>query len=346
MNTELESLEDSRPVVLIVDDSPESIDILRGALGDIFRVKAAIRGRIALEIVEADPPDLVLLDVMMPDLDGYEVCRRLKADPKTAAIPVVFVTTLSQVGSEALGIELGAIDYITKPYVASLVRARVRTHVALYRQQRSLETLVRERTRELQETRLEIIRRLGRAAEYRDNETGMHVMRMSHISRILAVRVGMRDDEAELLLQAAPMHDIGKIGIPDRVLLKPGALNAEEWEIMKQHTVIGAQIIGEHPSELMQMARMVALRHHERWDGTGYPNGLVGEQIPAAARVVTLADAFDALLSKRPYKAAWTLDDTLELVRQQRGKQFDPAAVDALLACVAECVSVRDAYRD
>ncbi|MFZ5892013.1 MAG: HD domain-containing phosphohydrolase [Myxococcota bacterium] len=335
-----------KPVVLIVDDSPESIDVLRGALGDLFQVKAAIRGRVALEIVASDAPDLVLLDVMMPDLDGYEVCRQLKANPDTASIPVIFVTTLSHVGSEARGIELGAIDYITKPYVASLVRARVRTHVALHRYQRSLEEQVRERTRELRETRLEIIRRLGRAAEYRDNETGMHVMRMSHISGLLGRRLGMNDAQAELLLQAAPMHDVGKIGIPDSILLKPGALTPDEWAIMKQHTSIGAQIIGDHPSELMQMARMVALRHHERWDGSGYPDGLAGTQIPLAARIVAIADAFDALLSRRPYKQPWTLGDTLALFRDQRARQFDPEGVDALLASVDECVAVRDRFKD
>jgi putative two-component system response regulator len=342
----LERSTGSKPVVLIVDDSPESIDILRGALGDLFQVKAAIRGRVALEIVTHDLPDLVLLDVMMPDLDGYEVCRQLKANPATASIPVIFVTTLSHVGSEARGIELGAIDYITKPYVASLVRARVKTHVALHRHQRSLEEQVRERTRELHETRLEIIRRLGRAAEYRDNETGMHVMRMSHISGLLARRVGMTSAQAELLLQAAPMHDVGKIGIPDSILLKPGKLTEPEWAVMKQHTTIGAQIIGDHPSELMQMARTVALRHHERWDGSGYPDGLAGETIPLAARVVAIADAFDALLSQRPYKRPWSLEQTLGLFRDQRGAQFDPAGVDALFASVDECVAVRKRFSD
>ena len=336
----------AKPVVLIVDDSPESIDILRGALGDLFQVKAAIRGRVALEIVMNDLPDLVLLDVMMPDLDGYEVCRQLKANPSTASIPVIFVTTLSHVGSEARGIELGAVDYITKPYVASLVRARVKTHVALHRNQRSLEEQVREHTRELRETRLEIIRRLGRAAEYRDNETGMHVMRMSHISGLLARRLGMNEAAAELLLQAAPMHDVGKIGIPDSILLKPGKLTPAEWEVMKQHTTIGAQIIGDHPSELMQMARIVALRHHERWDGSGYPDGLAAEAIPLAARIVAIADAFDALLSQRPYKSPWSLADTLALFQDQRGRQFDPAGVDALLSTVDECMAVRKRFSD
>ncbi len=335
-----------KPVVLVVDDSPESIDILRGALCDLFQVKAAIHGRLALDLVAKAPPDLVLLDVMMPDMDGYEVCERLKANPETAAIPVVFVTTLSHVGSESRGIELGAVDYITKPYVASLVRARIRTHIALYRQNQSLEALVRTRTRELSDSRLDLIRRLGRAAEYRDNETGMHVLRMSHISRLLGLRLGYSESRAELLLHAAPMHDVGKIGIPDRILLKPGKLDADEWEIMKRHTLIGAEILGEHQSDLMQLARTVALRHHERWDGSGYPGGLAGDQIPGEARVVAVADVFDALLSRRPYKPPWSLEETLKLLRSQRGQHFDPAIVDALLGALDECVALREKYHD
>ena len=336
----------NKPVVLIVDDSPESIDILRNALGELFQVKAAIHGRVALELIAHSPPDLVLLDVMMPDLDGYQVCERLKADPKTAAIPVVFVTTLSHVGSEARGIELGAVDYITKPYVASLVRARIRTHIALYRQNQALERLVEERTKELRDTRLEVIRRLGRAAEYRDNETGMHILRMSHISRLLALALGESEAEADLLLQAAPMHDVGKIGIPDRILLKPSALDPDEWEIMKRHTVIGAELLGQHDSELMQTAATVALRHHERWDGSGYPGGLREGEIPRAARIVAVADVFDALLSRRPYKQPWSLTDALGHIDAQRGRHFDPSAVDALHARLDDCVAIRARYRD
>jgi putative two-component system response regulator len=315
-------------------------------LGADYQVKAAIHGSIALELVHLAPPDLILLDVMMPDMDGYEVCRRLKQDPRSAKIPVIFVTTLSDVGSEARGLELGAVDYVTKPYVPSLVRSRVRTHIALHRQNQSLEGLVQQRTTELLETRLEIIRRLGRAAEYRDNETGMHVMRMSHIARLLSLRIGMSEAEAELVLQAAPMHDIGKIGIPDSILLKPGKLDPHEWEIMKRHTVIGAEILGDHPSELMRTARTVALRHHERWDGTGYPDGLAGESIPLVARVVALADVFDALLSVRPYKSAWTVENTVAHLEREAGRHFDPRCVSAMLEILNECLAVRAAYSD
>jgi cyclic di-GMP phosphodiesterase len=336
----------NKPTILVVDDAPESIDVLRGVLGGEYRVKAAIHGVIALKLIEATPPDLILLDVMMPEMDGFEVCQRLKAEPATAQIPVIFVTTLADAGSEGRGLELGAVDYLTKPYVPALVRSRVKSHLALYHRHLSLEHEVRLRTRDLSETRLEIIHRLGRAGEYRDNETGMHVLRMSHIARLLARRLGMSEAESDLLLQVAPMHDIGKLGIPDRILLKPGKLTPEEWELMKQHTRIGAEIIGNHPSELMQAARMIALRHHERWDGSGYPDGLRAEAIPAMARVVAVADVFDALLSARPYKEPWSIAATVEEFKAQSGRHFEPSAVDSLLAILPECLELRERFRD
>ena len=335
-----------RPVVLVVDDAAESIDVARGVLGGEFQVKAAISGAKALDVIGQSPPDLVLLDVMMPDMSGYEVCRDLKSNPKTAQIPVIFATTLSDPDSEARGLELGAVDYVTKPYVPALLRSRIRTHIALFKQHVLLEHLVEERTRELLETRLEIIRRLGRAAEYRDNETGMHVLRMSHISRTIAVSSGMSAENAALVLQASPMHDIGKLGIPDRILLKPSKLDPDEWEIMKQHTSIGAAIIGDHPSELMVVARRVALYHHERWDGSGYPEGLAGEAIPLEARVVALADVFDALLSDRPYKRAWPVEDSVRYFREQSGLHFEPRLVTALLDNLSVCLAIRSQFAD
>jgi len=334
------------PTLLIVDDAPESIDVLRAVLGHEFRLRVALNGVKALEIVEAVNPDLILLDVMMPELDGYETCRRLKQKPRTANIPIIFLTTLSESDSQLKGLELGAVDYITKPFAAPLVRSRVRTHVSLHRHQMELVELVNERTRELMETRLEIIRRLGRAAEYKDNETGMHVLRMSHMTRLLARSCGMSEIQTELLFQASPMHDIGKIGIPDRILLKPGKLDADEWEMIKRHTTIGAEIIGEHPSELIVLARLVALRHHEKWDGSGYPGGLKGEDIPIEARIVALADVFDALLSVRPYKPAWSLDDTMKYVFAQRGQHFDPAVIDAFVQVLPDCLRLRETYKD
>ena len=259
---------------------------------------------------------------------------------------MLFITAKEAPEDEQKGFDLGCVDYITKPISAPSVRVRVRTHLALHDQNRELEAKVRERTRELQASRLEIIQRLGRAAEYRDNETGMHVIRMSHAGWITALELGMPAGEAELLLQASPMHDIGKIGIPDRVLLKPGKLDAEEWAIMRRHPEIGHGIIGSHPSTLLQMAATVALAHHEKWDGTGYPNRLAGEAIPLVGRIVAVADVFDALTSVRPYKPAWPLADVVAELKLQSGRQFEPRIVDAFLARLPDILAATAEYRD
>jgi putative two-component system response regulator len=283
---------------------------------------------------------------MMPGMDRYEVIRRLKANPLTRRIPVLFITAKETPEDEQKGFDLGCVDYITKPISAPRVRARVRTHLALHDQNRALEAAVRDRTRELQETRLQIIQRLGRAAEYRDNETGMHVIRMSHASQIIALELGLPGQEAETLLTAAPMHDIGKIGIPDRVLLKPGKLDAEEWAIMRRHPEIGHGIIGSHPSPLLRMAAEVALTHHEKWDGNGYPRGLRGEEIPQVGRIVAVADVFDALTSVRPYKPAWTVEAAVEELKRGSGTHFQPQVVEAFLARLEDILAVTSAYRD
>jgi len=314
--------------VLAVDDIPDNLDVLTGVLRPEYRVKAATSGARALAIAAAEPmPDIILLDIMMPGMDGYEVCRQLKADPRTAPIPVIFVTAKDSEDDERLGFELGAVDYITKPISPAIVQARVRTQLALYDQNRVLEQRVRERTAELDETRLAIIRRLGRAAEYKDNETGLHVVRMSHYSRLMAAELSTDAEWVSMLFNAAPMHDIGKIGIPDHILRKPGRLNDEEWQLMRQHPRFGAEIIGDHPSPLMQMSRDIALNHHEKWDGSGYPNGLAGEAIPLEARIITIADVFDALTTERPYKKAWSVEDAMAVLEQDAGSHFDAELV-------------------
>ncbi|QSX30666.1 response regulator [Shewanella cyperi] len=332
--------------ILVVDDTPENIDILVGILGDEYKVKVAIDGPRALALAQKALPDLILLDVMMPGMNGYEVCRRLKQEPLTSHIPVIFVTALSEVEDETQGFALGAVDYITKPVSAPIVKARVRNHLALYDQKRLLEQQVAERTRELEQTRFEIIRRLGRAAEYKDNETGLHVVRMSHYARLLAEQLGLPPKYCELLYNAAPMHDIGKIGTPDAVLKKPAKLEADEWQVMQQHAEIGAEIIGEHDDPLLEMSRRIALTHHEKWDGSGYPKGLKGTDIPIEGRIVAIADVFDALTSIRPYKQAWSIEDTMALLEREAGKHFDPELVAQFKLILDKVIAVRDKYME
>ncbi len=334
-----------KQTILVVDDTPENIDVLSGLLRPEFRVKAALNGPRALQIAQAQPqPDLILLDIMMPGMDGYQVCRELKTDPRTHHIPVIFVTALSEVEDEAKGLSLGAVDYITKPVSPPIVLARARTQLALYDQNRQLERRVRERTEELVETRLEVIRRLGRAAEFKDNETGLHVIRMSHYARLLAEALGVGPDWSELLFNAAPMHDVGKIGVPDRILLKPGPLDDDEWAVMRQHPVYGAEIIGEHDSALLQLSREIALNHHEKWDGSGYPEGLEAAGIPLSARIVAIADVFDALTTARPYKKAWKVEDAVRHIQQQAAIHFDPELVPLFSEMLPDMLEIRGRY--
>lgn len=320
--------------LLLVDDEPANLQVLRNILSDHYRLLFARDGERALELGRQERPDLILLDVMMPGLSGYDVCEALKQHDSTAGIPVIFVTALAAAEDEARGFDLGAVDYITKPVSAPIVRARVRNHLSLVR------------VDELVQTRLAVVQRLGRAAEYKDNETGLHVIRMSHFSRLIALEAGMGDAWADTLLNAAPMHDVGKIGIPDAILQKPGKLDAAEWAVMQSHAEIGAEIIGTDGSELLNMAREVALSHHEKWDGSGYPRGLQGEAIPIAARIVALADVFDALTSERPYKKAWSVDDAIALIRDQSGHHFDPRLVDAFLRCLPAILEVRERWHE
>lgn len=307
------------PLILAVDDEATNLQLLRQILQDQYRLLFAKDGARALELAHQEKPELILLDVMMPGMTGYEVCRALKADAATAAVPVIFVTALSDACDEVIGFEAGAVDYITKPVSPPIVRARVRNHLSLVR------------IEELRQTRLEIVQRLGLAAEFKDNETGLHVIRMSHYARLLGLATGMSETEADDLLHAAPMHDVGKIGIPDRILKKPGPLDADEWEIMQTHASIGGDIIGHHPQGMLKMAHEVAMTHHEKWDGSGYPHGLAGEAIPLVGRIVAIADVYDALTSARPYKAAWPVEEAIRYLEVQRGAHFDPQLVDLFL---------------
>ena len=329
--------------MLVVDDEPQNIDLLRTILSPHYLVKVARDGNKALEIVLSNtPPDLILLDILMPNMDGYEVCRRIKAEPTRKQIPIMFVTAMDEQEDEEFGLSLGAKDYITKPFSPSVILARVKTHLALYDQTRELERLVDLRTQELQDSRLQIIKRLGRAAEFRDNETGQHVGRISHYSREIALASGMDEITAQKLFLASAMHDIGKIGTPDYVLFKPGKLDEAEWTIMKEHATQGAEILGNHPDELLQMARIVALSHHEKWDGTGYPRGLKGAEIPRIGQIVALADVFDALTSQRPYKQPWPVEQAIATIQTAAGVQFDPDLMAPFMAAIPEILRIKE----
>lgn len=312
----------------------------------------ANNGKTGLEMFALHHPDIVLVDLTMPVMDGLEFIERLRLT--SPAQPVIVISGTGNLQSAVDAVHMGVWDFVTKPILnmaalehtvrRCIERARLKQENEKYRLH--LEQLVDERTAELTRTRQQIVERLGRAAEYRDNETGMHIIRMSRYSRLLALKAGMSADEANLLLLAASMHDIGKIGIPDAVLLKPGKLDKSEWEIMTRHVEIGASIIGDDTSELMQMAYTVALMHHEKWDGTGYPNGLAGEEIPLVGRIVAIADVFDALCSERPYKLAWPLDKVLGHMRSDAGQHFDPRLVTLFMEIIPEVQAIQAEFHD
>ncbi|QHJ10445.1 putative cyclic di-GMP phosphodiesterase [Paraglaciecola mesophila] len=326
--------QNNKQKVLIVDDEPANLRVLKKILGDLYRLTFAKSGDEALRLVERELPDLILLDVMMPGMTGFEVCQALKSQPMSKGIPVMFVTALSDDVDEAKGFDVGAVDYITKPVSPAVVKARVRTHLSLVQAD------------ELRRTRLQVIQRLGRASEYKDNETGTHILRMSHYSKIMALALGLSENAADNLLHAAPMHDIGKIGIPDSIMLKPGKLTDEEFTIMQRHPEIGAEILGESDSDLIELAKIVSLTHHEKWDGSGYPKGLKGEEIPLEGRIVAIADVFDALTSKRPYKDAWPVEKAVDLIQSQSGKHFDPNIVVLFQSCLPAILEIKERWQD
>ncbi len=318
--------------ILVVDDEPDNLHVLRHILQDDYELIFAKDGERAVELATTERPDLILLDVMMPGLSGYATCEKLKSNPVTQPLPVIFITAMAEVENETIGFDVGAVDYITKPVSPPIVKARVRTHLSLVH------------TAELKETRLQIIQCLGLAAEYKDDETGLHVIRMSHYAKVIAVAAGFTEERADDLLNAAPMHDVGKIGIPDSILKKAGKLTEEEWKIMQTHATIGAEIIGEHKSPLLISARTIALTHHEKWNGTGYPNGLKGNDIPIEGRIVALADVFDALTTVRPYKKAWSVPDAVGYIQKESGGHFDPELASLFVEQLPALLKVREQW--
>lgn len=332
--------------VLIVDDQIDNIDILCNALKDTYTIIVALNGKSAIKLAKRAIPDIILLDIMMPDMDGYEVCRQLKQDFSVCNIPVIFITAMTDEQDESKGLTLGAVDYITKPISTMIVKQRIKSHLELHNQRQLLENQVAERTIQLELAQQEVVHRLGRAAEYKDNETGMHVKRMSKYCQVLALAAGFSAQDASLVLNASAMHDIGKIGIPDHILLKPGKLDKEEWDVMTTHVQIGVDILSGSTSILMNMAAEIALSHHEKWNGTGYPNQLKAEAIPLVGRITAIADVFDALTADRPYKKAWTVEDAVNLINEEKGNHFDPYVVQLFNDSLDEILLIKNELRE
>jgi putative two-component system response regulator len=346
--------------VLLVDDNTSNLQLLHETLDGMgYKLLIAKNGKSALAIAAKANPSLILLDIMMPEMDGYEVCRRLKADENTSRIPVIFITALADEEDEAKGLDLGAVDYITKPIKPELVRARVRNHLELKRHRDQLESLVQERTRRLALTQAVTIEGLATLAEYRDPETGGHIKRTQNYVKALAVKLKehprfreeLQDDTIELLYISAPLHDLGKVGVRDSVLLKAGRLTDEEFEEMKKHTIYGEEALRITEQKLggdsfLHCAREIAYTHQEKWDGTGYPQGLKGDEIPLAGRLMALADVYDALISKRVYKPPFPHEKAVEIIVEGKGRHFDPDIVDAFLELEATFRNIALTFAD
>lgn len=358
---------DSPSKILIIDDERFHLNVIVNLLDDEYKIVVAKSAEKGLEIAKFDPlPDLILLDVLMAGMDGYEVCRRLKAERKTRHIPIIYLTVKGDVADETRGFALGAVDYITKPFSPPIVRARVKTHLALSRalseleqQNEHLEERIQERTLEITRTQDVAIYCLASLAETRDNETGNHIRRTQCYVRTLAEHLKnqpkfqqtLNDEAINLLYKSAPLHDIGKVGVPDRILLKPGKLSREEWQEMKRHTIYGKEAISRAEQELgstsfLAYACEIAITHHEKWDGSGYPNGLKGDGIPVSGRLMAIADVYDALISKRVYKPAFSHERAVKIIIEGNGVHFDPDVVDAFLALEQEFVAIAKRFAD
>lgn len=356
-----------KKTILTVDDTPMNIDVVKGILSDDYIVQAAINGPMALKIIEKKRPDLILLDVMMPDMDGYEVCERIKANPELNDIPIIFVTAKIQEEDETKGLALGAVDYITKPISGPILKERIKNHLllkeardVLAHQNQILEDKVIERTSQVNELQEVAMVAMGALAESRDPETGNHIRRTQRYVKVLAEKLATKDKFKAILTpeiitslyKSAPLHDIGKVGVPDEILLKPGRLTDEEFEKMKLHTVYGRDAIAaaegtmDIADNFLIHAKEIAYFHQEKWDGSGYPDGIAGEEIPLSARLMAVADVYDALISKRVYKPAFPHEKAVEIITEGRGSHFDPDMVDAFLEITDEFNQIAQNFAD
>ncbi len=358
--------------ILVVDDEEQNVKLLSSLLkAEGYETETAANGREAVEKVKVVSPDLVLLDIMMPDMDGYEACSLIKNDAGSANIPVVIVTALSDRESKLRGLEVSANEFLTKPIdrielilrVKNLLRIKDYEDFMISHNQR-LEQEVRKRTYELQiamddiesahqeikSSYIETIYRLTLAAEFKDEDTATHIKRISYYCKILAHHLDQSESFIETIFYAGPMHDIGKIGIPDHILLKPGKLTAEEFDVIKSHTTIGAKILSRSSSEFLAAAEVVALTHHERWDGTGYPRGLKGEDIPLMGRIMNIVDQYDSLRSKRPYKPPFSHEQAFDIIVKGDGRtkpeHFDPKIHGAFCEAADEFNRIFEGYQD
>ncbi len=334
--------------ILVVDDEPANVILLRTVLdgAGFDDITTTHDPQAVVPLHQKQRFDLILLDLRMPAMDGFAVMEALKPLHAADYLPVIVLTAQSDRETRRRALDLGARDFILKPFALEEVVLRARNQLEMRLLHQSLEDRVAARTSELVDTQREVLQRLARAGEYRDNETGAHVMRMAHSCRMLARAAGLDEAQAELIYLASQMHDIGKIGVPDSVLLNPGRLSAEEWAVMQSHVSMSGEILSNPRSDLLKMARVIALTHHEKYDGTGYPAGLVGEDIPIEGRIAAICDVFDALTSIRPYKAAWTVDEAVAFVRDNAGAMHDPRLVALFLDLVPEVVALRRVYQD
>lgn len=351
--------------VLVVDDQPTNLALLVAMLKEFYNVVQAVDGEEALSIVSQAPkPDIIMLDIMMPGMDGFDVCKALKKNPKTNEIPVVFITSLNSDKDRDRCFAAGGSDYISKPISKSEVLARVKAQLDARLKNRQLKKMVKKRTKALKRAKMllerksdllkirirDALKRLGLAAQYRDHDTARHTERVAEFCWLIAKRLGLSKEECNLLRWAAPMHDIGKVGIPDSILLKPGGLTAVEWALMKDHTNIGAGILQPNPDDpdaaLIAAAYEIARWHHEKWNGTGYPDGLQGEDIPIIARILALADVFDALTARRPYKEPWSVGEAVVEILRSRFTHFDPKVVWAFIDVLPKILQTKERLSD